>query len=134
MAYRCSASIKEGEDLEVALLRVDKLVRDILEQVQATEYLVFLSGSNNFRKKLNPEYKANRKDQVPPLYLQDCREFLVTEWKAKLSYGQEADDDLGVNQTDDSIICSLDKDLRMIPGKHYSGKLEHLNGISQQNL
>jgi len=32
----------------------------------------------------------------------------------------EADDALGVDQTEDTIIASIDKDLLMIPGKHYN--------------
>jgi len=31
----------------------------------------------------------------------------------------EADDACGINQTDKTIICSRDKDLKMIPGWHY---------------
>ena len=34
--------------------------------------------------------------------------------------GQEADDALGIAQTEDTIICSIDKDLLMIPGRHYN--------------
>ena len=34
--------------------------------------------------------------------------------------GYEADDALGMNQTKDTIICSIDKDLDMIPGNHYN--------------
>lgn len=120
IAYRCAASCKEGDPLEVAVQRADLLMRDILVQTKADEYKCFLSGSDNFRKHINPEYKANRRDQVSPEHLQDVREFLVTEWKAKLGYGVEADDMLGMNQTEDTIIASLDKDLRMIPGKHFS--------------
>ena len=120
VAYRCAASCKEEDPLDVALYRVDKLMREILEMTGATEYKAFLTGSDNFRKVINPEYKANRKDMQPPVFLQDCREYLVTEWKAKLSHGQEADDELGINQNLDTIICSLDKDLMMIPGKHFN--------------
>ena len=122
MAYRCSASCKEGDAPEIAILRTDKLVREILEQIDATSYTIYLSGEN-FRKTINPEYKANRVDQISPLYLQDAKEFLVSEWKAKIGHGVEADDMLGINQTQDTVICSLDKDLRMIPGKHFSWQI-----------
>lgn len=120
VAYRCAATCKEEDPLDVAIFRVDKLMREILEMVDATEYRAFLTGSDNFRKVVNPDYKANRKDMVPPAYLQDCREYLVTEWKAKLSHGQEADDELGIHQGDDTVICSIDKDLLMIPGNHFN--------------
>jgi 5'-3' exonuclease len=32
----------------------------------------------------------------------------------------EADDYLGINQHESSIICSIDKDLLQVPGKHYN--------------
>jgi 5'-3' exonuclease len=36
----------------------------------------------------------------------------------------EADDALGINQTDDTMIVSLDKDLLMVPGKHFSWEIK----------
>lgn len=122
VAYRCAASCNTEEEgaLEVALLRCDKLMREIIYAVSAESYRAFLTGKNNFRKRINPEYKANRKDTVPPIYLQQCREFLVTEWNAEVSDGCEADDMLGESQTVETIICTLDKDLNMVPGMHYN--------------
>lgn len=112
--------MKEGEDKEIAFYRMDVLLQQIFDATEADEYELWLSGGNNFRKLIYPEYKANRKDMVPPVYLQDCREYLVSVWKAKLSDGVEADDMLGLGQTDDSVIATIDKDLRMVPGKHYN--------------
>lgn len=123
VAYRTAASCKEGDPPEIAFQRADNLLRTILAETGATEYQLWLSGNDNFRKVVNPEYKANRKDQVPPQWLQDTREFLVSEWKAKLTHGIEADDELGINQGADTIICSLDKDLKMVPGRHYSWEI-----------
>lgn len=120
VAYRCAATCKEEDPVDVAVYRIDKLMREIVEAANCDEYQVWLSGSGNYRKDINPTYKANRKDMVPPVYLQDSREFLVTEHGAKLSHGVEADDMLGINQSDDTIIASLDKDLLMIPGKHFN--------------
>lgn len=120
VAYRCAASCKEEDPLDVALYRIDVLMRQILEAADCSEYIAYLSGSDNFRKVINPEYKANRKDMVPPIHLQPSREFLVSEWNARLAHGIEADDMLGIDQTEDSVICSLDKDLLMIPGKHHN--------------
>jgi 5'-3' exonuclease len=55
-----------------------------------------------------------------PIHREAVKEFLITEWGASVTDGYEADDALGINQTEDTIICSIDKDLKMIPGKHYS--------------
>lgn len=120
VCFRCSASVGlEGEE-EIAILRTDKLMRDLLYNTESTSYNCYLSGRNNFRKKVNPEYKANRKDKEPPRWLQSCREYLIKEWNAVVSEGCEADDLLGINQHNtDSVCISLDKDLLMITGWHF---------------
>jgi 5'-3' exonuclease len=118
VAHRCAASAEnDGED--IAILRADRLMRELIEATGVDSYRVFLTGANNFRREVDPEYKANRKGKPLPIYLNQCKEFLVTEWKAEVTDGIEADDALGINQTDETIIISLDKDLLMIPGKHY---------------
>lgn len=119
VAFR-NAAASEGDPLEIALLRTDKMMRDIIEDTGANSYYAFLSGSNNFRKEIYPEYKANRKDIVKPIHLAACKDFLVREWNAVTSEGCEADDLLGCHQTNDTIIASIDKDLLMIPGQHYN--------------
>ncbi len=119
VAYRCAASVGDGAE-DIAHARCDTLVRELIHTTNSEYYTCFLTGQNNFRKQINPEYKANRKDTVPPQWLQSCRQFLVQEWNAVVSDGCEADDLLGIAQTEDSIIASLDKDLLMIPGNHYN--------------
>ena len=126
VAYRCAASCEKkgivSESLEVCLFRIDDLMTRILHETAASSYVCFLTGSNNFRYKVNPEYKANRKDTPRPAYLQDAREYLITHWKAKIEDEQEADDAMGIYQTanENTIICTIDKDLLMIPGKHFN--------------
>lgn len=121
VAFRCAASA-EQDPKDVALFRIDKLMADILQVTGAETYQAYLSGSDNYRKEVDPLYKANRKDKPPPQYLEDCREHLVTKWKANVVERMEADDMLAIQQTkqDDSIICSIDKDLLMVEGKHYN--------------
>ena len=103
ICYRCAASCqKQGilvEPLEVAIFRVDELMRRILYEVNSSTYQVFLTGTNNFRYKYNPDYKANRKDTKRPEWLEPCREHLVLKWNAEVSDGCEADDLLSIAQT-----------------------------------
>ena len=124
ICYRCAASCqKQGvtvEPVEVAILRVNELMQRILQDTQSTAYKVFLTGSNNFRLKYNPEYKANRKDTPKPEWLEQCREYLVTEWKATVSDGCEADDLMAMEQNENTIICTIDKDLLQVVGEHYN--------------
>lgn len=120
VAFRCAASVGDEGEEEIAILRVDSLMQDLLHSTESESYSAYLTGSNNFRRKVNSQYKANRKDKEPPKFLQPCREFLVKEWNALVSDGCEADDLLGINQREDTIIASLDKDLKMIPGWHFN--------------
>ena len=120
VAFRCAATVQDYDPVDVAIYRVDVLMRQILEATESEEYRSFLTGRGNFRKIINPEYKANRKDKEPPCYLQECREYLIKEWNTEVSVGCEADDLLGIAQTDETVICSLDKDLLMIPGTHFN--------------
>lgn len=124
VAYRCSASA-EHEPEDVAVLRVDVMMRDILRESESDQYKCFLTGPGNFRYELYPAYKANRKDKPKPVHLELCRKFLVDNWNAVISNGNEADDLIGIEATAsdsmmDYIICSIDKDLKQIPGHHYN--------------
>lgn len=122
VAFRCASSA-ENDPQEIAEVRVDELMRRILHETGALEYKCFLTGKDNFRKTIYPEYKANRKDRPKPIWLQACRDHLVKYWNAQTINGREADDELGIEQTAhglDSIICSIDKDLLQIPGYHYN--------------
>lgn len=101
---------------------------------QCKSYTTFLGGSENFRYSINAEYKANRKDMPRPEWLQPVREYLVLNHGAKICDGIEADDALGIAQNksleniegnpigshEETVIVSVDKDLLMIPGKHYN--------------
>jgi len=117
--YRCCASA-ENEDQEVALFRIDKLMQELLQQTGSATYISYLSGGDNFRYKVLPTYKANRKDVPRPKHYEAGKEHLITEWKSVLTYSVEADDALGIAQTDKTVICSIDKDLLQIPGSHWN--------------
>ena len=127
VAFRCAASCqKQGvtvEPVEVALLRAEELMNRILFETAAEHYYPYLTGSNNFRYKYNPEYKANRKDKPRPEWLQAVQEHLVVNWNAQVSDGCEADDLMAIEQTkqpDETIICTIDKDLLQVPGRHFN--------------
>lgn len=117
-AFRC-ASASETEHLGIARARVDEMVERCLASCQADEFKMFLSGVDNFRYTIYPQYKANR-TAPKPRHLEPLREYLVKAWDARLTEGYEADDALGIAATADSIICSIDKDLLQIPGHHWN--------------
>ena len=92
---------------------------EILRSTQADTYKLFISGGVNFRYSIFPEYKANR-TQPKPRWLQMCKDYLVKEWEGVYTNGIEADDALAMAQTEETVICSIDKDMLQVPGKHYN--------------
>lgn len=117
VCYRCAASAEE-EDFNIVAYRMNELFDNILAKTNATEFKSFLTGENNFRKEIYPAYKANR-TQPKPRHLEAARHYAIKELEAESEETLEADDLLGIHQTKDSIICSLDKDLLQIPGMHF---------------
>lgn len=134
VAYRNAASA-ENEPLEICLSRVDSLIDTIMRETSATEYMVALSGETNFRYSIYPEYKAHRKDKQRPKWLPEAQQYLKDKYNAIEAVNCEADDLLGVWQCTlgkDTIICTLDKDLRMIPGKHYSWEIRGTSKLGKE--
>lgn len=103
---------------------MDELLKTILEGVQATEFQVYLTASNDctaFRKQAYSDYKANRK-APRPIHYEALRQHLITDHGASVSTTIEADDAIGIDagNNSDCVIVSIDKDLLQIPGKHYN--------------
>jgi 5'-3' exonuclease len=85
---------------------------------------MYATGPNNFRYGVYPEYKAHRGED--PTYRAAVKQYAVDHWGAVLSDGCEADDLLGIDQCqaflndeEETMIVTIDKDLDMIPGWHY---------------
>jgi 5'-3' exonuclease len=124
LVYRVGFTTQDVE-LELAKWRMNELIERILADTKATSYKLYLTTSGDkeaFRHKIYPEYKQNRKADKP-LHYQSLREFLVEDCNAEMVSVIEADDILGIEQCKDvanTIICTIDKDLDMIPGWHYN--------------
>lgn len=141
VGYSCES--KEGDTKivtapEIAYSRLQDMIENTLRELGTTEYKIFLTDSaGNFRKKVSHEYKANRKPGDKPVLLPQLEAFLQQEYGAIRATGEEADDLLGIHQTahrlldEDSVICSIDKDLLQIEGKHYNFVKCELQEISE---
>jgi len=108
VVFRCAASA-ENDDLGIAIYRAEALLDELLTKTGATEYKAYLTGPDNFRKTIYPEYKANR-TAPKPIHLNALREYALEKMGAEMAPDTlEADDALGINQTDDTMIVSLIK-------------------------
>ncbi len=107
--------------LDVLHTRLTKFTEGIVDDSFCSDYQLYLSGKGNFRYKTATiwPYKANRDPSNKPFHYDHAREFLVS-MGAEVSQDMEADDLLGLNQTDDTTIATIDKDLMVVPGNHYN--------------
>lgn len=97
-----------------------QFVNAIIKETECTSYRMFISGKKNFRDKVVDDYKANRAGKSRPIHYNLIRDYLTRKYKAQIVEGIEADDALGLAQTDDTAIATIDKDLLMVEGKHYN--------------
>lgn len=130
VVYRIACTC-EDEVEQVAYWRIEDTLKDIADAVGTTTSDIFLTGSNNFRRTLDPTYKANR-TQERPKFWQACREYLLYKHNAFVMDSCEADDALGWNQTTETTICSIDKDLLMIPGNHYNWVKKQFSVVTEE--
>lgn len=118
IVWRIGATTQDVDE-KIALSRINSYLDNILFDSGASDYVVFLSGTTNYRKVIYPEYKANRPQDKPKHY-ELIREYLMNHEAAIMCEDEEADDVMGYSQTEDTIICSIDKDLDQIPGRHFN--------------
>jgi len=107
--------LSEGTD--IAKEKIDSLIRDLRDFCGLPEYRIYLSEGINFRHSIakTRPYKGTRKDK--PENYQEVRDFIIESYNVEIVLGYEEDDALGVNQSDSTIIATIDKDLNQIPGK-----------------
>lgn len=128
---------RESEPLPYVLATVKRKLNVIFSaidgflaetDIQANEYQLYLTdGAANFRNKIATivPYKGNRDPSHKPVFYHEIREYMMKHWDARMIRGAEADDAVSIAQHAqhnlyDTCICTIDKDLRMVPGLHYN--------------
>jgi 5'-3' exonuclease len=126
IAYRAGFSVKDG-DFDDVIEKVDELTELILNANlffnDKNDYQIYLTGKGNFRYDIAKDYKANRKTSAKPEYLTETMGYLIEEYGASVSDGQEADDDIATRACSldyNCTIASIDKDFLQIPCDHYN--------------
>lgn len=123
LLYKAGFVCNQPDQENLACWQLDVLMKDILETTATDTYQCYLSGGENFRYKIAPDYKGNRVDMVRPIHLQALRQHLVEKWGATITDGIEADDAVSIaqyNALDETAIAHIDKDIDMVSGRHYN--------------
>ncbi len=112
-------------------------LQKVVDATYSSDFLMAVGGdsSQNFRKIMYPDYKGHR--QSDNLFVPAIRKLAVLNGLAVEADDREADDCVrfwaeesrahGIDYT----ICSIDKDLRCIPGKYYHLRDKKLEVISE---
>lgn len=131
-----TALVSEDVSESIAKSRLDVCINNIIRDSGCNEYMLFVSGGGNFRKEIDPSYKANRAEMPKPKHREALRIHLIKEWGAIECNGYEADDGCGVNQKQDgsTVICGIDKDLLQIPGRHYQWPIIRKGVVQREGL
>ncbi len=128
--FACEYNKEEIPGFDHVYTALQSRIQGICEAVEATEApVIFLTGEGNFREEVavTKPYKGTRKGEKP-FHYENVRAVLRAVYGAEEVVGYEADDAMAIRQClseEDTVICSRDKDLRMVPGYHYgweSGK------------
>jgi len=108
-------------------------ISQLCEAAECSSFILYMTTKLNFRDHIVDDYKANRQDVERPLNLQWAKMLAVKELGAEYVEYLEADDLLAINQKQDgsTVIWSLDKDLRQVPGLHLDDNTMKLITINE---
>jgi len=121
-----------------------KLVESLQEKFYTNDYLMAVKGDGNFRMEIFPEYKANRRRAAIArpdnrrTFVDAVTQLSVEEGMSEPAHGREADDlvriwaENAIREKRDFIVCTIDKDLKCIPGRFYDPKKKEMFDISEE--
>ena len=127
-AQACEEGIDFGNDVIIAqsnfsnVLKIfEREIKKVKTAMMDDDIILYFSSTENFRKKIYPDYKGHRNRRKPLGYrrlVNHCRD----NYNFVCRKGLEADDAIGIDATNpkyaslDNIVVSPDKDMRQIPG------------------
>lgn len=107
----------------VAEQSADKKLKDIIEAAGGGKSTLIMSGDHNYREEyaVTKKYKGNRDAVEKPRHYQHIRSYYIEKHGCEVTSGIEADDAIGIEITRnaEAVVCSIDKDLNQLPGRHY---------------
>jgi DNA polymerase-1 len=131
--YKCCAAAESeidfGNDVIVVTSKFSEAYACVMREIKKIQrhfgsfddIILFFSSPDNFRKKIQGDYKGHRNRKKPCAYKRVINK-LKTEFEVITMPTLEADDAMGIYATKypGNIIVSPDKDMRQIPGMLYN--------------
>ena len=118
-----------------------KDLQEVLDKTWSNDYVMAFGHANdNFRLDMYPEYKSNRRTEAAKKhqnpFVPILKDLVLNEGLGVRSPYREADDMVGIWATQAEqegipfVVCTVDKDLKCIPGKYYNVKNKELETIT----
>ena len=125
-------------DMALAKARIVNRVEQFKEKLQADDIVMALTDRANYRRILNPDYKSNRSKSRLPIILKQVKKWIIEEMDGQLWPNLEADDIISILATDkkmdeETIIVSIDKDFKSVPGIYYDFNKDETHHVSQED-
>jgi 5'-3' exonuclease len=132
----------QEQDMEYLMECWGNFQRDLeklVNRAYCDDYVMAVKGERNYRHILYPEYKLHRARNTNELvrFVPSVRKRAVLNGLAVSAEGREADDLMRIWANEckkhkiDYVICSIDKDLRMIPGRYFNINKETSEDIDE---
>ena len=113
---------------------LDEKIASICDAAESDRPVLYLTEGSNFRDSIavSKPYKGQRKNEKP-WHFKNLTVYMKNQYDTVIADGLEADDLMSIRQyaafkggtPDDTVICTRDKDLLMIPGWHYQWECGH---------
>ena len=124
-AQACEIGIDFGNDVVISQSQFSDVLRvfenelgKVTKAMMNDDFVLYFSSTNNFRKKIFPDYKGHRMKRKPLGYrrlINHCKQ----NYKFCILPTLEADDAIGIDATrfadPENIVVSPDKDMKQIP-------------------
>ena len=121
--------MRDGEEVplssfDTAADSLDRQIQYICDEIEADEPpMLCLTGQGNFREAIAKRAKYKDRAGDRPFHYYNLKAYIKGKYDYRMQDGLEADDILAIEQTSrngEACICSIDKDLRAVPGWHYT--------------
>lgn len=136
LIYQPCCIFNEDTDVDRAQIikYVNKKIDRLMVSADCDKYIMFVTTKTNFRDFIVDDYKAHREEIVRPVNLAWAKRWCANNLNTHYHQQLEADDLLGIHMNDSTVLWSLDKDLRQIPGRHLddeTGKVIEITEIGK---